>query len=550
MAPKAKKPVVAEEQGLSELLKRFKAHPFLFTGTILVLVIVIVAFVFVPAMPGVGGGEGGNLVFGYYNGKPLGHAYNNYFDRTLRELASYIGFDLQSDYSRNPYGAYQVWYAAFIRTLIRTAILDEMNRSGYTAPPKEIDRLVAGMPDFQEEGRFSIVKYNSYDKNRLLTLWNAIESDFIFEKYRDDISGLQISSAEKAFIGNMASPERVFDMVSFPRSAFPNSELSVFAEANPELFQMVHLSRITLASEKEARQVLESIESGRSTFEDAARNHSVDMDKEKGGDMGLRMAHEMYTAIAEEADRASVLSLKKGETSPIIKAPESRWTFFRAEETPYEADLSQEENLAKIRAYMNQFEGGRIENWLVARVEEFLAEAARQNASLSAHIESLKERNDEANPLSALITAASTGAIGPANLNYGNMGGSQMESNLKLFTNTFDSAGRPELESAFSNDNFWRTAFSTPLNVPSKPFTLGDTTIAVLTPTEEIVLDETSIENIISFYTLGWMSNMTESELNAAILKSDKLENNFENVFSPLLIPPPTPPEPPTAAEE
>jgi len=548
MAPKAKKPV-AEEQGLSELLNRFKAHPFLFTGTILVLVIVIVAFVFVPAMPGVGGGEAGNLVFGYYNGKPIAHAYNNYFDRSLRDLASYMGFDLQSDYSRNQGAAYQVWYAAFMRTLIRIAVLDEMNRSGYTVPPKEIDRLVAALPDFQEEGRFSIVKYNNYDKNRMLSLWNAMEGDFIYQKYMEDISSLQVSSAEKAFIGNMASPERVFDMATFPRSAYPDSELSAYAEANPALFQMTHLYRITLASEKEARQVLDSVQSGKSTFEDAARNHSVDADKDKGGDMGLRMAHEMYTAIAEEADREAVLSLKKGEMSPIIKAPEDRWTFFRAEETPYAADLSQGENLSKIRSYMNQFEGGLMESWLIARVDEFVAEAQRQNASLSAYIESLKERNDEENPLFALIAAAATGAIGPTNLNYGNLGGSSMEGGLRLFPNTLDSAVRPELGNAVTNEYFWQNAFSTPLNVPSKPFTLGET-IVVLTATEEIVQDETSIENITSFYTMGWMMNITETELNSIVLNSEKLENQFFEVFYPLLTPPPPPPEPPTAAEE
>jgi len=537
MAPKSKKNHIEEESsGFSEISRRFKAHPFLFGGTVLVLVIVIVAFVLVPAIPNVGiDSRSGNFVFGYYNGKPIAHNYNNFFDRTLRELAWNSGFDLQSDYSRNSGPAYQIWYGAFFRTVIHTAILDEMSNSGYKAPAKEIDRLVASLPDFQEDGRFSIVKYSNFDKNRLLSLRNITEENFITGRYMEDISALRVSSAEKAFIGAMASPERTFEMVSFSRSAYPDTEVSAFAEANPDLFRVTHLSRITLGSEKEALQVLDSVQSGRLTFEDAARNHSTDADKDKGGDMGLRMAYELFTEITDETNRTAVFSRKKGELSSVMSAPDGKWIFFRAEETPYAPDLSQDVNLGKVRAYMSKFEGGRIENWVAAKVEEILDYAKQKNISISACIESLKEQPEELS-FSPLIPGAVTGIIGPVNLNYGNLGGAQTEWNLRLFPNTLNTENRPELENAATNENFWRIAFTIPLGVPSAPFTLEETMV-ILTATEETVTDEINTDYITNFYVMGWMANALEAELNSAILRSEKLENNFFTVFFPLLTP-------------
>jgi hypothetical protein len=533
MAKKAKKIAATEDSGFTEILNRFKAHPFLFSGTVLVLVIVIIAFVFVPATPSVGRGDEGGLVFGYYNGKPIAFVYNNFFDRTLREIAGSSGFDLQSNYNQNSRAAYQVWYAAYLRTLVRAAILDEMASSGYTAPPKAIDRLVAGMSDFQEDGRFSIVKYNNYDKNRLLTLWNNIETGFTAQKYADDIYNLKTSSAEKKFIENMAQKERKFDMVSFPRSAYPESEVISYAEDNPNHFKMIHLSRITLVSEKQAKQVLASIESGRTSFEDAVRNHSTDTDKDKEGDMGLRMAYELYTELAEETDRPALLSLTKGDLSPVYKTPKGGYVFFRAEETPYNADLSTADNIAKIRIYMSHFEGGRMENWLVAKADEFLAQAKQQNISLSAYIESLKTKNKD-DSLSALINGITISAIGPFNLNYGNMGGNDSDYNMQLFANNLPVQEKPELRSAATNEHFWKTAFSLALNTPSAPFTLGET-LVVLTATEEIIQDEISVANISGFYAMGWMYTITETELNKAVVKSGKLEDKFDDAFFPML---------------
>jgi hypothetical protein len=512
-----------EDSGFSELFKQLKTHPFLFGGTIVILALVIVAFVFVPAIPNLNTqGQEEDRIFGYYDGVPITYVNGNYFQRTLYEIADSQDFQLSSNYSMgssldiNSSPAYRVWYEAFVRTLVHMAMLDEMKNAGYAAPSQEIDRQVAEYSEFQEDGSFSIIKYRNYDKTKLLSLWSSAEENYIAGKYITDLAGLKISSAEKAFISKMAYPERSFEMVSFPRYAFPDSELSAFAAANPDLFKIVHLSRITTANEKEAAQVLDSIQSGRTTFEDAARNLSTDSHKDRGGDIGISMAFEAFSYVSEEADRNAILSLKKDSFSSIVKVPDG-WGFFRAQENPYTPDLSLPENLAKIRGYMDRFEGGRIENWLVARAEELLRAAREQNLSLSEYIAGL--------PDDAAVKPSST-SIGPVNLNYGNMSG--------LYLHTLEIAN-PELQDAVSNENFWRTAFSIPLNTPSTPFTLGES-IVLLTATEEILANEEDMSSIADFYARGWVYSALDMDLNSVFLTSPKLEDHFIDVFLPFLL--------------
>jgi hypothetical protein len=524
MAGKKKKPQVEEESGFSELIERFKARPFLFGGTVLVLILIIIAFVFLPTVPVLEEGRE-SPVLGYYNGKAI--TQNSYFINALEETARMANFDLRGDYNLNFTTASQVWYQAFSGTVIHTAILAEMKDAGYRAPAGEINRQVAANPAFQEDGRFSMVKYNNYGKARQLALWQSTEENYTTGKYYEDLMGLKTSAAETNFIGAMAFPERTFEMVSFFRSGYPDSELSAYALANPDLFKTVHLSQITISSEKEARQLLEMIQSGKTTFEDAARNHSTDMNKDKGGDMGRRMAYEIFTELQEGADRNAVTSLEEGEYSPVLKTPNDTWVFFRSEDTPSGADLLLPETLARIRSYMDRFEGGRMENWLIAFAEELIAEAKGRGLGLYDHVQSLKERETGR---SAILENVNIQTFGPVSLNFGNMGGGQYERGYQLFPNTLDVQAHPELAGAASNEVFWRHAFYTPLNTPSPPFTLGSS-IAVLTPIEETTEDETSAENIAGFYSWGWMFNALNSDMTAAFMNSSKFENRFYDVF-------------------
>ena len=439
----------------SDLLERFKTNPLLFAGTIAVLVIVIVAFVFVPAIVPSAAGAGMELVFGSYNNIPIAYTPGNYFaqirDALARNAAQY------------GVGDNDVWRSAFEQAAVHTAIMEEIKKAGYAPPPALVDKKVADMPQFKENGVFSLTRYRALDKSARMTLWRQTKERMETEQYQNDLRSLLTSSQETAFIRNMGSPQRTFDFAAFPITDYPREEIKAYVLSNQALFTVTHLSRITVkGGEREARQVLDSIKAGTAAFEDAARTHSKDADAEKGGDLGSRMAYEFIAEVPEEAERETLMALPKGELSAVVQVPEG-WAFFRAEDAPKSADTEDVALLDKIfRSYIMEFERGRVENFFLGKAEEFNAKVREQGFE-----EALAEAGLEKK------------TFGPLPINYGN---------TNLFNSAL-SASAPEVYRAGHLESFWQAAFSTPLLTPSAPLVI-DTSVVVLYPTEETTLDE------------------------------------------------------------
>jgi hypothetical protein len=486
----------------SEFIRRFKSNPFVFIGTIIFLVIVIVAFVLVPAIVPEAGGGGVDLNFGYYNKTPITYIPGNYFARIQENIARYMQSSL--DESNYLYLSYQIWRDAFEETVVHTGILDEMSRSGYKAPPEVVDKRTARLPQFQENGHFSAARYRALDNVSRMSLWREVQDSIAEEYYRGDVTGLRISSREAPFIAAMASPERKFDLVIFPLTDYPDSEIIAHIKANPDTFRVTHLSKITINSgEREALQILASVEEGTSTFEDAARTQSQDSYAEKGGDMGIKLAYELSTEVPDPGEREKVTGLTAaGALSPLVKVP-TGWAFFRCEAPPGPADTSDQATLDKIRIYMTDFERGRMEDWLIREAEQFIAQVRESDFNAAAAARGLETRN-----------------LGPLPLNYG---GTDLFTSLSSF-----SIG--ELTYAESNENFWKTAFTTPVAAPSAPFVIGSNVI-VLYPTEEKPAEEATVENIKTRYSSYWLSYNAEQSLRSFFLSHPKLQDNFRDTF-------------------
>jgi parvulin-like peptidyl-prolyl isomerase len=500
MALKEKKlPGEGDDSAGAEFIRRFRANPFLVTGTIVILVIVIVAFVLVPALVPNTGGPEGDVNFGYYNKRPISYVRGNYF----AQMQSLLAQNRQSQINEGNYQleAYDIWRGAFEAAVVRMGILDEMKKAGYTPPQREVDREVALLPQFQENGRFSAVKYRQLDRVERLSLWREVQDDIAARLYVSDMTGLSISSREAAFVASMAGPRRSFYLALFPLASYPDSEVAAYGREKPALFEVVHLSSITVSSEKEAGQLLRSIGEGAAGFEETARGNSKDSYAEKSGDMGIKMAHELATDIPGAEERAAVIGLARGALSPVVKTPRG-WSFFRAEEAPRAADLSDPAVLEKIRSYLMSFERGRIEDWVLGEANSFIA--------------GIGERDFQ--------TACAEGGIvfrnfGPLAVNYGDA----------PFFASLSSFGVTELESAGTNENFWRTAFTAPLGSPAAPLILGDNG-AVIFPREEIPVDETVMENIKNYYPF-YMGSSAEQGIRSHFLTSPKLEDKFMATF-------------------
>jgi hypothetical protein len=510
MASRMKKqPVQEETSSKEEIIRRFKTNPAIFIGTVIILLIVIVAFVFVPAIvPGAGAGWGEELSFGTYDKIPINYVPGNYFAETRDGLArsqQSLGNDSNSAYIN-----YQIWREAFERTVERTGVLQEMKRAGFIAPQEVVDEEVAAMPIFYENGHFSATRYRQLDNSTRMNLWKRTQEGIAEDHYYSDMTDLLHSSREEEFIVNMGGLRRTFDGAAFSVSSYPDSEVIAYAEQNPGNFRSTHLSRITInSSEREALQVLGSVKDGVLTFEEAAKTQSQDSYAERGGDMGVKLVYELSTEISDTQQQEGLIALAKGELSEILQIG-SGWVFFRAEDNAYPADISDSTMLEKIRSYLMSFERGRIDTWFISQAEDLVNSTAINGFDDAVYSKGLTKFT-----------------FGPMAINYGDLDILPMLSSFTV----------PDLNDNYAsvNLNFWQTAFSTPLNTPSKPLVLGNAVI-VLYPKEESSVDEEEAEKIKAGFSYYLSVNSTQ-ELRSFFIGNEKLDDRFWPVYERYFIP-------------
>ncbi|MCL2244372.1 MAG: SurA N-terminal domain-containing protein [Treponema sp.] len=496
-----------KESGTSEIIRKFKASPGLYIGSVIILVLVVVTFVGGDLLSGGGfrRGASSEMTFGYYDKVPIAWVPGNYFAQYYEQILRYYRGSIDvNDYQ---YGI-SIWRQAYEGAAVHTAILQEMKRSNYFVPEKTVDRNVAQLSQFQENGRFSSALYRSMSESERLILWRQVQDEIIKNQYYSDLFSLQISGSEAEFFGKMSASMRSFDLVSFSVDDFPDSEYAAYARQNSDHFRNIHLSRISVSSsEREARRILDSIKNGVTTFEDAARSQSVDGFNDRSGDMGIRYTYELDSEITNASDREAIFKLRKGELSDVFNVG-GLWVFFRVEDEIKYPDFDDATVLSRVRSYVWSYEKGRMEDWAIAQAREFIGEAELLGF-------------DEA----ALQSGMEKYSIGPLPVNFGN---EDLFTSLSYFS--IPSLSSSEFSDMASNQNFWRVAFSTRLNTPSEPLVQGSK-VLVLLPTEQIQAEADSIENIVSMYSSYWVHYKTEQTLNTFFMSNAKMEDNFWDTY-------------------
>jgi hypothetical protein len=514
MANKNKKPVVQEkEPAFSEIQKKFKQNPGIYIGSVVILVLVTVTFIGGDFLSGGGfGGGGGDLTFGYYDRAPISYVPGNVFVQNLENITRTYqaqGIDI-SDFRISA----QIWRQAFERAVTHTAVLQIMARSNYSVPERLVDREVARLPMFQEGGRFSPALYRQMSESTRLSLWRHEQEKLTMMMYFSDFAGLLVSGGEADFIARMSSPLKSFDMVSFRVDNYPDSEYLSYAMDNMNLFNSIHMSRITLGSgERDAARILASVRDGTITFEDAARNHSQDVFAERGGDMGSRMFYELDREILNPADRQAVYGLRRGEYSNVIMTTDG-WAFFRVENELTPPDFEDEIVMDRVRSYVRNFQRGRMEDWAITRAREFIADVRESDFLNAARWSNLERRS-----------------FGPLPVNFGSV---DFFTTLDSFT--ISGFSSQELRTLARNENFWRVLFSTQLLMPSEPLVHGNN-VFVFYLTEETEADESSIEALKATYSAWWLDFITEQALQQYFLSSPKMEDRFWEVYFRSIMP-------------
>jgi hypothetical protein len=442
--------------------------------------------------------------FGYYDKEPISWVPDNIFAQNHEQVVRHY----QSrgvDVNNFSIGA-QIWRQAFEITVVHTAIKQFMKRSNYSVPEKTVDRQVALLPQFHENGRFSSVLYQQLPESSRLALWRQVQDELIKMRfYNDFFYGLLMSPAEAEFIGNMTSVMRSFDMVSFSVDSFPEDEYFAYARANANHFRTIHLSRITVnTNERDARRILDSINNGTITFEDAARGQSQDSFADRGGDMGSRYTFELDFEIPNTSDRNIIFGLRRGEISNIVRIGDS-WVFFRVEDELKPANFEDFSTMERVRSYLRNFDRGRMEDWAIKQAEAFINEVNIHGFDDAAHWQGLEKQS-----------------FGPLPINYG---GLDLFSSLESF-----GLSGVDTQSMSRNENFWRIAFSTQVDTPSVPFVQGGN-VLVLLPVEQIYAEESTIENISMLYSMYWVNMITEQSLPHYFLTNPRMEDRFWETY-------------------
>ncbi|MDR1838128.1 MAG: SurA N-terminal domain-containing protein [Treponema sp.] len=497
------------ESVLSGVAGKFKQNPVLYTGSILILVLVIVTFLGGDLLAG-GTGSNADLTFGYYDKAPVSWVPGNIFAKYREQVTQYyqsLGRDVN-----NMWTTVEIWRQAYELTVRHTAILQIMKRSNYSIPESIVNREVAQLPDFQENGRFSTVLYNQMSESNRLALWRQVQEEMTKLAYFNDLYGLLIPSSESAFIGNMASVMRSFEMVSFNVDNYPEAEYLAYARANSDLFRTIHLSKITVnSSERDARKILDSIKNGSITFEDAARAQSQDTFANTGGDMGVRYVYELEGEIPNPSGRDIIFGLRKGETSDVIRIGDS-WAFFRVEDelksTDFEEDsFTNDSAMDRVRSYLRNFDRGRMEDWAIAQAKDFIADAQVSGFDNAASWRSLEKRS-----------------FGPLPINYGDV---ELFTDLKSFT--ISGLTAQDIQGLSNNENFWKIAFSTRLNTPCEPLVQGSYVLVFL-PVEEVKAEQTAVDDIMLMYP-SYLNYVTEQFLSNYFLNNSRMDDRFWDTY-------------------
>jgi len=498
------------ENFLTEIGKKFKQSPGLYIGSVVILVLVIVAFVGGDLLSGGGfGSGGGEMLFGTYNKNQItlvqGNNFAQNYESVMREFQNYDNYD-----PSNTWASLQIWRIAFERTVRDIAVADIMSKSKYVVPERLIDRQIALMDRFQENGQFNAALYRATPESVILTLRRQVKEYLTNAKYYADFGALLNYENETNFIiDSMTLNLRSFDAVYFNIADYPESEVLSYARANQAMFDTISLSKITISSsEREARRILDSIRDGTTTFQDAARNFSQDQYAAAGGDMGSRQIYMLDFEIPAASDRQSVYGLRAGELSGVISTANG-WVFYRGETARAPSDFNDETVLGRVRSYIQIYEKGRMEDWAINQADAFIADAAIQGFNEAAY-----QREME------------VFSFGPLPVNYGNV---SVFTSMRSFYNP-DFISEDDMESLAINENFWKTAFSTPINSFSSPFVYSDY-VFVLLPTEEMDAEASSIDSIKFTYTYYYQSYISDQMMQLYFINSDKMKDDFWDAF-------------------
>jgi len=482
--------------------RRMKRNPIFWVFSVVILVLIVVAFVAGPALTGLGQPQD-SIRFGTYDGEPIEFKPNNYFHQQYQNIAQQWDQEITSEQDVQ-WQMFQIWYNAFQNTVIYMDLKQRAERAGLSVTDERVQNyLLTSGPYINEQGEFDRRRYNETPATQRQQIMNQVRDQLLVQQVSSDLFGAKVPSGEAEFVFSLGRTEKAFDYVAFSLEDYPLDRTADYAADNQDRFRIIDVSSISLIEDRsQAESVRRRIADGEITFEEAARTYSQDIFAEDGGTAGRYYYFELLEEFEDREQLDALFSLQESEISEVVET-DYGFAIYRVNTPAQLADLEDEDTLQEIRQYMARTARGAIEDYFTDHARSFTADAEAQGFTEAAQ--------------EAGLTVYSTDSFP---LNYGG----------SMFLGRISQADDGGILEGISNNEYaLQSLFSVDQGEITQPITVGNN-IAVAVCREVVTISEADLSRLSMIYPY-YIGEIQQEEFTRSVLTSDKLEENFMNVF-------------------
>ncbi len=436
-----------------------------------------------------------DIVFGSIQGKDVSIT-DQYLQTQASILSAQYGLDASSFSNQ-----YSIWNQAFLSTISNIALSEMANQAGVKVTDNYVDRAILNSGFYSNgESLFDPDIYNEASNYQRDTFRSYIEESLPANFVMADITRTHSSNGELSLIQDIASRGRSFDYVVLDSSTLPLSSIIEYSYSNPQPFMKVSLYTVLSSTEEEAYALLDEINNGLITIEEAAEESASAADGERNNVFFSTLESELYTA--EEAN--SIFSSSSGEIAGPFRTA-GGYTLYKITEEPSMSDFSTDEEISAARSYISSNE--------YSMITSYIDETA---ALFEARVDSGDDFFTIAEDLGLDVVTVDSTTANP--------------SEYALFT-TFHSTDPDEsLHDAAMNSTSYMSALYTSEEGSVLPSEALSTGARIITRVGEDSVDTASSTYISTIYEY-LKQDMAMKDLEEAIFRDPTFEDNFISVF-------------------
>lgn len=478
-------------------LRKEKKHPLgaAWWIGIIILILISISFVAGPAIEAAVARRSTGLSFGSYNGEDITFEQGNYFFDQYQNYA-----DRFRGSSSNPeQAAYQIWSNAYYSTVVYTALSQMAKKAGIIASDPVVNRQIINSGYYDKDGKFDTATYNATSAERKQAIDTSVRRNLVPSMVMSDITSVLSSSAEKDFVASMADDSRSFQYVTFGVDSYPDEEASRYGLANADLFRTFGLSMASAADQAGAQALLDRITSGEA-FSAVAESSSTDGFAAEGGKVGDHVYFFQLERSLKNADDAQqIVSAAVGQPIGPLET-QNGWVVLQKDSELAPADFADQTTLNAVKVYISLYESQMLDDWLDDQAVDFAAKAGTEGFAQAADAAGLAVTDVAATPL--------------------NVGGSS-------YLGSFAYTDPNQQLAQITDSQVLKQLYDAEVDAVTGPVQAGTSYLVVKSG------EKTSSgigETLKQFYDY-MTSTSVQSDLQYAILHSDKFSDNFLTVF-------------------